>query len=86
MRTVSIELPIPLHERLRIMAEKRATTKEALVIEALQSYIAKLEEETPITAYDLAKDIIGIVDDDGPADLSYNKKYMEGYGLPRGGK
>lgn len=85
MRTISIKLPIPLYERLRIMAEKHAITEEALALEALQNHLAKLEEETPITVYDLAKDIIGIVEG-GPSDLSTNKKYMEGYGQPRGKK
>jgi predicted DNA-binding protein len=82
MRTISIKLPEPLCERLRIIAEKRGTTEEAIALEALQTHLAKLEEETPITAYDLAKDFIGIVEG-GPPDLSTNKKYMEGYGQPR---
>ncbi len=85
MRTISIELPISLHERIRIMAEKYSTTEGAIALEALQKHLAKLEEETPVTAYDLAKDFVGIVED-GPPDLSTNKKHMEGYGLPRGGK
>ena len=31
------------------------------------------------SAYDLAKDLIGAIDD-GPTDLSYNPKHMEGFG------
>ena len=82
MRTISIKLPNPLYERLRIIAEKQGITAEAIALEALQSHLAKLEERTPVTAYDLAKDFIGIVEG-GPSDLSTNKKYMEGYGQPR---
>jgi predicted DNA-binding protein len=82
MSTLSIKLPKPLYLKLKIMAEKRATTEDLIAIEALQNYIAKLEEETPVTAYDLAKDFIGILDE-GPADLSTNPKYMKGYGSSR---
>jgi len=82
MRAISIRLPEPLNTRLRIMADKRGITEEAIVLDALQNHLAKLEEETPVTAYDLAKEYIGVVEG-GPPDLSTNKKYMEGYGQPR---
>ncbi|MDQ3011008.1 MAG: hypothetical protein M3X11_09955 [Acidobacteriota bacterium] len=45
----------------------------------MQEYLASQEVPTPVSVYDLAKDYIGIIDD-GPTDLSTNKKYMEGYG------
>ena len=37
------------------------------------------EDEQPfVSAYDLAKDVVGSLD--GPEDLSTNPKYMEGFG------
>ncbi len=36
-------------------------------------------EDKPVSCYDLAKDYIGCIE--GPADLSTNKTYMEGFGL-----
>lgn len=79
MSTLSIKLPKAIDERLTATAERRKKSKAAVMLEALQDYLAKLEEK-PLTAAELAKDYIGIVDDDAPTDLSYNKKYMEGYG------
>lgn len=79
MSAISIKLPKILDEKLTNTAKKRRKTKAAVILEALQEYLAKLEEK-PVTVAELAKDYIGIVDDEGPTDLSYNKKYMEGYG------
>jgi len=80
MTALSIKLPKILDEKLTTTAKKRKKTKAAIILEALQEYLAKLEEK-PVTVAELAKDYIGIIDDGGPTDLSYNKKYMEGYGL-----
>lgn len=79
MSTLSIRLPKMLDEQLTSTARQRKQTKAAVILEALQEYLAK-QEEKPVTVAELAKDYIGIVDDKGPTDLSYNKKYLEGYG------
>ncbi len=79
MSTLSIKLPKILDEKLTTTAKKRKKTRSAVMLEALREYLAR-QEEKPITVGELAKDYIGIIDDDGPTDLSYNKKYMEGYG------
>ena len=79
MNTLSIKLPKVLDEKLTTAAKKRKKTKTAVMLEALREHLSK-HEEKPITVGELAKDYIGIIDDDGPTDLSYNKKYMEGYG------
>jgi len=78
MNTLSIKLPKILDEKLTTTAKKRKKTKAAVMLEALQEYLAKQEEENSLTAYDLAKEFIGC--GEGPSDLSTNKKYMEGYG------
>lgn len=51
-------------------------------IEFLQSQNQKIEDRTvedkPISAYEAAKEWVGSVDS-GIGDLSYNKKYLQGY-------
>lgn len=51
-------------------------------INFLQSQKQKIEyptvEEQPISAYEAAKEWVGSVDS-GIGDLSYNKKYLQGY-------
>lgn len=79
MNTLSIKLPKVLDEKLTTTAKKRKKTKTALILEALREYLAEQEEKT-ITVAELARKYIGAIDDDGPSDLSSNKKYMEGYG------
>jgi len=79
MNTLSIKLPKVLDEKLTTTAEKRKKTKTALILEVLREYLAEQEEKT-ITVGELARKYIGAIDDDGPSDLSSNKKYMEGYG------
>ena len=79
MSTLSIKLTKVIDEKLTTTAKKRKKAKTAVVLEALQEYFAR-QEEKPLTVGELAREYIGIIDDDGPADLSYNKKYMEGYG------
>ena len=79
MNTISIKLPKMLDEQLAMTAKKRKKTKTAVMLEALRNYLAE-QQEKPVTVGELAKKYIGAIDDDGPTDLSYNKKYMEGYG------
>lgn len=80
MNTLSIKLPKLIDEQLTATAKKRKKAKSTLVVQALKEFLAKEQEGPTVSAYELAKDYIGILDDDGPADLSTNPKYMEGYG------
>lgn len=79
MSTLSIKLPKVIDEKLTTAARKRKKAKTTVIVEALQAYFASEEEQT-LTVAELAKDYIGALNDDGPADLSYNKKYLAGYG------
>jgi hypothetical protein len=52
------------------------------VLETLQQEFETVAENEPMagmSAYDLAKDLLGCID--GPPDLSTNKAYFEGFGL-----
>lgn len=78
MSTLSIKLPKVIDEKLTTTAKRRKKSKTTLVIEALKDYLDRNDEESIVTAYDLAEELLGC--GEGPTDLSTNKKYMEGYG------
>ena len=78
MDTLTLKLPRELAVRLEAVAKQRRMSKSALVRDALSAYLANGNEPLPGTFGDLARDLIGCVE--GPEDLSYNPKYMEGYG------
>jgi hypothetical protein len=71
------------HERRQIerLAEARATTMKAAVLDAVRLQLAELEREEPwVPSGRLkgAEHLIGCFE--GPEDLSTNPAYMEGYG------
>jgi predicted DNA-binding protein len=76
MPTVSLKIPEALHRRLVAAARKAGKSKSALLREALEDH---LNGAPALSAYDLAKDLLGSVRG-GPPDLSTNPKYMEGFG------
>ena len=78
MKTVSLKLPDALHARLMAAAKRGSTSKSAVVREALEAYFADGNASTEMSCLDLGKGIWGSLQ--GPGDLSYNKKHMEGYG------
>ena len=67
------QLPAVVQERLaRRWLKDLENQQQAAGEEAAQ------EEQPFVSAYDLAKDVIGSLD--GPEDLSTNPKYMKGFG------
>jgi hypothetical protein len=78
MKSISLKLPDSLAAKLAAQARKRHTTKSTIVREALEGYLANNAQKKYLTLFDVAPDLIGSIH--GPSDLSYNKKYMEGYG------
>ena len=78
MKILSIKLPERLHVKLVSAARERGESRSALVREAIEALIEG-EDHTPQgSCLELAKDLAGVVK--GPADLSFNKKHMRGYG------
>ena len=49
-----------------------------MVRDALESYFGGRSGAAPHSVLDLAGDLVGCLE--GPGDLSYNKKYMRGFG------
>ncbi len=78
MKTLSVKVPEELDLKLTAVAAKRRESKSALIRAALDHIVKSSEAITPNSCLDLAKDLIGSVE--GPSDLSYNNKHLEGYG------
>ena len=78
MRTFSLKLPERLHARLTSLAQKRGLSKSDLVRDALEAHCLSEEGSTPGSFADLTRDAKGC--GEGPADLSYNKEHMRGFG------
>jgi predicted DNA-binding protein len=79
MVTITCKIPEELNERLEAEASRRMLPKSALVREALNRSITKPREARKQTAFDAVKNLCGIIKD-GPADMSTNPKYMDGFG------
>lgn len=79
MKTISLKLPDNLDRELSSRAEKDGTTKSALIREAIEGYLSHDSGGPRKGSFlELAGDLIGCVE--GPADLSYNKKYFKDFG------
>jgi hypothetical protein len=79
MKNISLKLSNALAAKLISAAKQRRTTKSAILRAALDEYLARHAVPPPESFAALAKEFIGCVSG-GPPDLSYNKKYMEGFG------
>ncbi len=83
MTTLTVKLPKILDEKLAAAAKLRRASKTAIVRQAVENYLTALPEpdlSIPApTVGELVGHLAGCLDD-GPSDLSTNKKYMEGFG------
>ena len=79
MKTLTVKVPEELDLKLTAVAAKRRESKSALIRAALDHIVKSSEAITPNSCLDMAKDLVGSVE--GPSDLSYNKKHLNGYGL-----
>lgn len=78
MKTISLKVPDKLHAQLERLAKSRKQTKSDIVREALEQMLNGQERSRPVSALELAGELVGSCQ--GPGDLSTNPKYMEGYG------
>ena len=78
MKNLSLKVPDALDVKLRAVARKRRASKSDVVRDALEGYFAGRHGPAPHSVLDLAGDLVGCLE--GPGDLSYNKKYMRGFG------
>jgi hypothetical protein len=68
-----------LNERLEAEASRAMLPKSVLVREALNRSLNRPRQRARRTAFDRVKNLCGIIKD-GPADMSTNPKYMDGFG------
>jgi len=79
MATITCKIPDELNEQLEAEAARKMLPKSALVREALERSFKRPRQARQQTAFDRVKDLCGIIKD-GPADMSTNPKYMDGFG------
>ena len=81
MKTLSLRVPDSLDKKLRREAKRRGTSKSALVKGVLENYYGVINIKTNgkrKTMGEVIGDLAGCLE--GPGDLSYNPKHMEGFG------
>ena len=74
MRAISLKLPEDLDRRLTELAERRKTSRSALLREALETFAA--QPARSVTS--VAGELVGSLD--GPPDLSTASRHLAGYG------
>lgn len=75
---ISLKMPEPLAAEVAAVAHRMGVSKSALIREAIEMCLSGDETSRPRSALELVADLVGSCE--GPADLSTNKKYMEGFG------
>ena len=78
MDTVSLKLPVELNRTLERQARQRGLRKSQLMRQILEAYVEESAEMPLNSLLDSISDLAGVLD--GPADLSRNPKYLDGYG------
>ena len=78
MRTVTLRIPTALAARVSATARAKKITKSALIREALEAFLEGNGAPQPGSALELVADLVGCFE--GPGDLSFNRKHMEGFG------
>jgi len=77
--TITCKIPDDLNDRLEAEASRAMLPKSALVREALNRSFKRPRQPPKTAAFDRVRDLCGIIKD-GPADMSTNPKYMDGFG------
>jgi hypothetical protein len=78
--TLSIKVSKQLKARLRAAAKSRQTKASALLREALELVLSGSAPESKLSLYDLSRDLFENPADNGPRDLSTNRKYLDDIG------
>lgn len=85
MRT-TVDLPDDLFRRAKAVAALRGRKLKDLIEEGLRAVVDLQRSEKPAaeakrpSVHELMKDLIFDYDEDGPTDLSTNKKYFDDFG------
>jgi len=78
MKTLAVSIPEELDSRLEERARQLGKPKEAVVREALESFLNGGIENRPGSSLDEVRDLVGSLE--GPGDLSFNKDHLRDFG------
>lgn len=78
MTSISLKLPDTLDSRLTEEAQRRRTSKSAVVRECVEKVLFAPREDRAVSCLDLGGELAGC--HKGPRDIATNPKYLEGFG------
>jgi len=78
MKNVSMKVPDPLASRLEAESARRRVSKSEVLREALEQFLDRDAAQSADSFTARAAKYIGCVE--GPPDLSYDPKHLEGFG------
>ena len=78
MTTISLKVPDALDSRLAEEAQRRRTSKSAVVRECVEKMLLSPSKDTVASCLDLAGDLAGCLK--GPRDIATNRKYLDDFG------
>jgi hypothetical protein len=80
MNTLTIKISPALEQELLAATKQTHLSKSELVRRAIAAFLSQRKTTTPVvSALDQAGDLVGCFSG-GPADLSSNPKYLQGFG------
>lgn len=78
MTTISLKVPDILDTRLAEEAQRRRTSKSAVIRECVERMLLTRRHGQATSCLDLAGDLAGCLS--GPRDIATNPKYVEDFG------
>jgi hypothetical protein len=78
MTTISLKVPDTLNSRLAEEAQRRHTSKSAVVRECIEKVLFAPRKDRGASCLDLAGDLAGCLT--GPRDIATNPKYLKDFG------
>lgn len=78
MTTISLKVPDTLDSRLAEEAQRRRTSKSAIIRECVEKALLGPSEDRTASCLDLAGDLAGCLK--GPRDIATNPKYLDDFG------
>ena len=78
MTTISLKVPDTLDSRLAKEAQRRKTSKSAVIRECVEKVLFAPSKDQAASCLDLASDLAGCLE--GPRDIATNPKYLDDFG------
>ena len=79
MDTLTLKIPQALKTKLCRYAKQKGLSRSEIVRTALSALFSKNDVHLDGAFIDFSEDLVGSIE--GPANLSTNKKHLDGYGL-----